>query len=424
MPNEFEETEKVRKAAIEATQRASGPGSKATKEEIAKLTADRDTLTKKRNVLKAEKRALYDRGLLTLIEEEKKNSIPTAYVLKRGQYDQKGDKVTAGVPSIFPQIPADQPQNRLGLAQWITSKDNTFTSRVFVNRLWQQFFGNGIVKTSEDFGIMGERPVNQPLLDWLAVEFRDNGWDTKKMIRLMVTSSAYKQSPVITAEKKEKDPDNMLASRGPRFRMEGEVIRDQALAVSGLLNPKIGGPSVKPYQPQGLWEAVTMPDSDTAHYTQDTGDQIYRRSMYTFWKRQSPPPQLDTMGAPSRETCTVRRVRTNTPLQALLIMNDPQYVEAAHKLAVDAIRSTNDPSQRLDYFSELLLARPLKDPEKQDLLATQKKLMTKYQANPSAAADLIKIGQIPIVADIPPQEQATWTMIASIFLNLDESLCH
>ena len=423
LPNEFVETEKMQKAASEAIQRASGPGSKATKEEIAKLTADRDTLTKKRNALKAEKRALYDRGLLTLIEEEKKNSIPTAYVLKRGQYDQKGDKVTAGVPSIFPQIPADQPQNRLGLAQWITSKDNTFTSRVFVNRLWQQFFGNGIVKTSEDFGIMGDRPVNQPLLDWMAVEFQDNGWDTKKMIRLMVTSSAYKQSPVITAEKKEKDPDNMLASRGPRFRMEGEVIRDQALAVSGLLNPKIGGPSVKPYQPQGLWEAVTMPDSDTAHYTQDTGDQIYRRSMYTFWKRQSPPPQLDTMGAPTRETCTVRRVRTNTPLQALLIMNDPQYVEAARKMAMDAIHSTNDSSARLDYFSERLLARPLKDPEKQNLLATEKKLQAKYESNPAAASDLIKIGQLPPASDIPPQEQATWTMIASIFLNLDESLC-
>jgi len=420
--NEFAETDKMSKTANQAVLKATGPGGKATPEEIAKLKAERDGLSKKRDSLKAEKKAIYERGLLTLIEEEKKNSIPTAYVLKRGQYDQKGEQVTAGVPSIFPQIPKDQPQNRLGLAQWITSKENPLTARVFVNRLWQQFFSNGIVKTSEDFGIMGDRPVNQPLLDWLAVEFRDNGWDTKKIIRLMVTSSAYKQSPVITADKKEKDPDNMLASRGPRFRMEGEVIRDQALAVSGMLNPKIGGPSVKPYQPGGIWEAVTMPESDTLHYTQDAGDQIYRRSMYTFWKRQAPPPQLDTMGAPTRETCTVRRVKTNTPLQALLVMNDPQYVEAARKLALDAIRSTNDPSQRLDYFSERLLARPLKDPEKQDLLATEKKLHAKYEKNPAAAADLIKIGQLPPETKIPAPEQATWTMLASIFLNLDESL--
>jgi len=411
------------KAANQAVIKATGPGAKTTPDEIAKLKAERDALGKKREALKKEKKAIYERGLLSLIEEEKKNSTPTAYVLKRGQYDMKGEQVAAGVPTVFPQIPKDQPQNRLGLANWITSVENPLSARVFVNRLWQQFFGNGIVKTSEDFGIMGDRPVNQPLLDWLAVEFRDNGWDVKKMIRLMVTSAAYKQSPVITAEKKEKDPENMLVSRGPRFRMEGEVIRDQALAVSGLLNPKIGGPSVKPYQPDGIWEAVSMPESDTKHYVQDSGDQIYRRSMYTFWKRQAPPPQLDTMGAPTRETCTVRRVRTNTPLQALLIMNDPQYVEAARKMAVDAIRSTNDPSQRLDYFSERVLARPLKDPEKKDLLATEKKLMSKYQANPSAAADLIKIGQLPTAGDIPPQEQATWTMIASIFLNLDESLC-
>jgi len=394
----------------------------ATPDQKKLLTDTLNHAKEKAKELKMKRKEIMLRGKVCLIEEEKKNSIPTAYVLKRGQYDQKGEKVTAGVPEIFPQIPSNQPQNRLGLANWITAKENPLAARVFVNRLWQQFFGNGIVRTSEDFGIMGERPVNQPLLDWLACEFRDNGWDTKKMIRLMVTSAAYKQSPVISPEKKEKDPDNLLASRGPRFRMEGEVIRDQALAVSGLLNPKIGGPSVKPYQPDGIWEVVTMPESDTAHYAQDTGDQIYRRSMYTFWKRQAPPPQLDTMGAPTRETCTVRRVRTNTPLQALLVMNDPQYVEAARKLAMDAIHATNDPSSRLDYFSERLLARPLKEPERTDLLATEKKLQAKYDTNPSAASDLIKIGQLPSSADIPPPVLATWTMIASIFLNLDESL--
>jgi Protein of unknown function (DUF1553)/Protein of unknown function (DUF1549)/Planctomycete cytochrome C len=394
----------------------------ATPERKKLLTDTMNVAKKKVGELKAKRKELMLRGKVCLIEEEKKDSVPSAYVLKRGQYDQKGEKVTAGVPEIFPQIPADQPQNRLGLARWITAKENPLAARVFVNRLWQQFFGNGIVKTSEDFGIMGDRPVNQPLLDWLATEFRDTGWDTKKMIRLMVTSSAYKQSPVITSEKRERDPENILVSRGPRFRLEGEVIRDQALAVSGLLNPKIGGPSVKPYQPDGIWEVVTMPESDTAHYTRDAGDLIYRRSMYTFWKRQAPPPQLDTMGAPTRETCTVRRVRTNTPLQALLVMNDPQYVEAARKLATDAIHATNDPSSRLDYFSQRLLARSLKEPEKKDLLTTETKLQAKYDSNPSAASDLLKIGQYPPATDIPPQQLATWTMIASIFLNLDESL--
>jgi hypothetical protein len=428
------DTDKTRVEALDKELTAAEQENKKAEADLKKATASTEDQKKvlnevikktktKMGDLKKERKEIMMRGKVCLIEEEKKDSMPTAYVLKRGQYDMKGEKVEAGVPSVFQQIPADQPLNRLGLATWITSRDNPLTARVFVNRLWQQFFGVGIVKTSEDFGIMGDRPVNQPLLDWLAVDFRDNGWDTKKMIRLMVTSAAYKQSPVITAEKKEKDPDNMLASRGPRFRMEGEVIRDQALAVSGLLNPKIGGPSVKPYQPPGLWEAVTMPGGDTFSYTQDTGDQIYRRSMYTFWKRQSPPPQLDTMGSPTRETCTVRRVRTNTPLQALLIMNDPQYVEAARKMAMDAIHSTNDPSDRLDYFAERLLARPLRDPEKQDLLATEKKLKAKYGTNPEAAAALIKVGQLPPASDIPPQEQATWTMIASIFLNLDESLC-
>lgn len=424
------------KARAEALEKESGKADaevKKVREKLEKKTAATpdqkklltDTLNKAKarvNDLKKERKELMLRGKLCLITEEKKNSSPTAYVLKRGQYDMKGEQVTAGVPSVFRQIPENQPQNRLGLATWITARENPLAARTFVNRLWQQFFGNGIVKTSEDLGIMGDRPVNQPLLDWLACEFRDSGWDTKKMIRLMVTSSAYKQSPVITPEKREKDPENMLISRGPRFRMDGEVIRDQALAASGLLNPAIGGPSVKPYQPPGMWEVVTMPESDTAHYQQDTGEKIYRRSIYTFWKRQSPPPQLDTMGAPTRETCTVRRIRTNTPLQALLLMNDPQYVEAARKLAMDAIHATNDPSSRLDYFSERLLARQLKEPEKTDLLATEKKLRAKYDTNPAAASDLARMGQLPPASDIPPPVLATWTMIASIFLNLDESL--
>lgn len=386
------------------------------------LTDARKKANDKVGSLNKEKKDLMTRGKVCLVEEEKKNSIPTAYVLKRGQYDMKGDKVTAGVPSAFPQIPQDQPQNRLGLAKWITSPDNPLTARVFANRLWQQFFGLGIVKTSEDLGIMGERPINQPLLDWLAVEFRESGWDTKKLIREMVTSAAYKQSPVITAEKRTKDPENRLVSRGPRFRMDGEVIRDQALAASGLLNPQIGGPSVKTYQPPGLWEAVTMVESDTRNYVQDMGNKIYRRSMYIFWKRQSPPPELDTMGSGTREVCSVRRLRTNTPLQALETMNDPQFVEAARKLALDAIKTTNDPSQRLDYFSERLIARPFNQKEKENLMTTEQKISSRYAAHPDEAQALLTVGQIPADKTIPAQEQATWTMLASVVLNLDETL--
>jgi len=388
----------------------------------AKGKPSEKSLKDKRDALEKERNDIISRSQVSLIEEERKDSTPKAHILKRGQYDQPGEEVTAGVPMIFPQIPKDQPQNRLGLAKWLVNPENPLTARVTVNRFWQEFFGNGIVKTSEDFGLMGERPVNQPLLDWLAVEFRDGGWDMKKMMRLMVTSAAYKQSAVISAEKLEKDPENRLCSRGPRFRMDGEVIRDQALAASGLLNPKIGGPSVKPYQPQGLWEEVAMPESNTKHYDQDTGDKLYRRSMYTFLKRSSPNPDLETMGMPTREVCTVRRLRTNTPLQALVVMNDPQYVEAARKLALDAIKATNDPALRLDYFSERLIARPLTAKEKETLLQTGKKIGARYAANPAEAQALLTNGQLPPDKTIPAQEQATWTVLASILLNLDETL--
>ncbi len=202
-------------------------------------------------------------------------------------------------------------------------------ARVTVNRFWQEVFGTGIVKTAEDFGSQGEAPSHPELLDWLAVEFRESGWDVKKFFKLMVTSATYRQSALTTEEKVKADPDNRLLSRGPRFRMDAEMVRDYALAASGLLGPTIGGPSVKPYQPKGIWETVAMEDSNTRFYKQDHGDKLYRRSLYTFWKRSAPPASMDIFNAPSRENCTVRRERTNTPLQALVTMNDPQFFEAA-----------------------------------------------------------------------------------------------
>jgi hypothetical protein len=368
--------------------------------------------------LKAEYDAIANRSPTTMVMEEKPTP-PFAFLLKRGQYDQKGDKLSPGVPKVLPPMPKDAPDNRLGLAKWLVSPENPLLSRVTVNRFWQQFFGIGIVRTSEDFGVMGERPVNQPLLDWMAVEFRESGWDVKHMLKLMVMSAAYRQSDHITPEKLEKDPENRLISRGPRFRLDAETIRDQALAASGLLNPLIGGPSVKPYQPPGLWEVVSMSNEV---YKQDTGDALYRRSLYTYLKRLAPQPQLTTFDAPTREVCTLRRERTDTPLQALAMENDPQCMEAARHLAVNAIQSASDPAQRLDYISERLLARPLARNEQDILLADLADFNQTYTKQPAAAASVVKIGDSPPNTAIPAPEQAAWTMIASEFLNLDETL--
>ena len=370
------------------------------------------------NGLKGEYDALVARSPATMVMDDK----PTpafAYVLKRGQYDQPGEKVEPDVPKVLPPLPPGAPHNRLGLAQWMVDPGNPLLARVTVNRFWQQFFGVGIVRTAEDFGVMGERPVNQPLLDWLAVEFRESGWDVKHTLRLMVTSAAYRQSDRLTPQKREKDPENRLVSRGPRYRMDGEVIRDQALAVSGLLVPTIGGPSVKPYQPDGLWEVVSMTKES---YKRGSGDDLHRRSMYTYWKRLAPNPELATFDTPSRETCTVRRDRTDTPLQALVVENDPQYVEAARHLAVNAIAATPDAAGRLDYMSERLLARPLEAREKDILLRSLEKFSDDYAKKPDDAARLIKVGETPPDTRVPAPEQAAWTMVANQFLNLDETL--
>src|SRR5262249_9640987 len=236
-------------------------------------------------------------------------------------------------------------------------------ARVTVNRFWQEVFGTGIVKTSEDFGVSGELPSHPELLDWLAVEFRESGWDVKRFFKLLVTSAAYRQSALTTPEKVEKDPQNRLLSRGSRFRMDAEMIRDYALAASGLLAGKVGGPSVKPYQPEGVWEAVAMIGSDTRDYRPDSGENLYRRSLYTFWKRSAPPASLEIFNAPNLEPCTVRRERTNTPLQALVTLNDPQFVEAARFLAQQALKEKGKGQAGIDFMARRLLCRPLRSEE-------------------------------------------------------------
>jgi hypothetical protein len=378
--------------------------------------------SKKLDGLTSEQNTIKERNPFTLIQQEKTNSMPMAYVLFRGQYDKQKDKVFGNTPAILPPIPKDAPTNRLGLAKWVVSPDNPLTARVTVNRFWQDIFGVGLVKTAEDFGTQGENPVNQELLDWLAVEFQESGWDVKHMIELIVTSSAYRQSAETTKEKLEKDPANRFISRGPRFRMDAEMVRDYALSASGLLVGKIGGAPVKPYQPDGLWEAVAMPESNTKKYERGKAEALYRRSLYTFWKRAAPPALMDIFNAPSREVCAVRRERTNTPLQALATLNDVQFVEAARHLAELALADARKEEDALQFIAERLLSRPLSSKELGIVKDTLKETRAYYEANSEAAAKLIKVGESKAEDKVPVTQLAAMTMVANQLMNLDEVL--
>ena len=370
------------------------------------------------------------RSTTTLIMREKDTS-PVAYVLDRGQYDQPRGLVSPEVPAALPPLPSGQPANRLGFARWLVSPNHPLTARVTVNRLWQSVFGTGLVKTAEDFGIMGEHPTHPALLDWLAVEFVESGWDTKHLLRLILTSATYRQSGAVAADSIRQakfgiDPENRLLSRGPRIRLDAEVLRDQALAASGLLVPKIGGPSVKPYQPDGLWKTVAFDGSNTADFEQDHGDALYRRSLYTFWKRTSPPPSMAAFDAPTRESCTVRRERTNTPLQALVLLNDPQFVEAARHLAElsrsAAVPPASSPSfqSRLDFMMRRLLARSA-DPDESRILQTAfDKFQARFRENPESARLLIATGDSIPNPSHDPVGLASWTLLANLLLNRDD----
>ncbi|MGQ0634909.1 MAG: PSD1 and planctomycete cytochrome C domain-containing protein [Planctomycetaceae bacterium] len=359
------------------------------------------------------------------------------FVLVRGEYDKKGNQVTAGVPAALPALPEGAPLNRLGLAQWLVAPSNPLTPRVAVNRYWQMFFGTGLVKSSEDFGSQGELPSHPELLDWLAAEFSApatsaaerpaTGWDVQRLVRLFVTSAAYRQSSAVSRELHARDPENRLLARGPRFRLQAEFIRDQALAASGLLNARIGGPSVSPYQPAGLWEEL-MSREDGKRFTAQTYEQshgadLYRRTMYTFWKRSCPPPTLATFDAPDRETCTIRRARTNTPLQALVLLNDPTYVEAARALAERALTqggATTD--ARIAFAFRLVTARRPTAPESSILKELLEAQLAKYRDNGAAAAKLLSVGESPRNPAFDAAELAAWTTLASAILNLDETV--
>lgn len=385
-----------------------------------------DTLTRQLREqlagLQKEEADIRSRGTVAHIMQERPNSEPMAYILFRGEYDKRRDPVKADVPRILPPMPPELPRNRLGLAQWLVSKEHPLTARVTVNRFWQEVFGTGLVKTAGDFGVSGELPSHPELLDWLAVEFRESGWDVKKLFKLMVTSATYRQAAVVTPEKLEKDRDNRLLSRGPRFRMDAEMIRDYALAASGLLVRKIGGPSVKPYQPDGVWEAVAMIGSNTRHYKRDSGENLYRRSLYTFWKRSAPPAAMEIFNAPNRETCCVRRERTNTPLQALVTLNDVQFVEAARFLAEKALRESAADDKRLDFLARRVLCRPLESREIEVLRASLHELRSYYAQHPNEARQLINYGEHKSDPHSDAAELAAWTLIASQLFNLDEVL--
>jgi len=364
---------------------------------------------------------LSEGGTLTQVAWER-NAIPYANVLTRGIYSAREDRVEANTPHYLPAIPAGEQHDRRALAKWTVSPENPLTARVSVNRMWYEVFGTGLVETNEDFGIMGQRPSHPELLDWLAVEFRESGWNVKHMYKLMVMSAAYRQSAKSTPEQLTKDPKNLLLSHGPRFRMDAEMLRDIALQSSGLLVNKIGGPSVKPYQPANVWEQVSYSASDTLVYTQQHGDALYRRSMYTYWKRMAIMPDMDAFDAPMRDAVCTRRQRTDTPLQALVTMDDVQWVEAARALAERAIREGGSkPEARIRLMSDILLAH---DPSPQTLGVLENSLgqMEKmYAADPKAAEKLIHVGEKP-PAGTTPSELAAWTMVASEILNLDETI--
>jgi hypothetical protein len=355
----------------------------------------------------------------TLVMQEMEKPRKTS-VLMRGVYDQPGEEVQPDVPASIAPWPEGAPRTRLGFARWLTSPSHPLTSRVAVNRLWQQCFGEGLVRTVNDFGSQGEPPTHPALLDWMARRYVEGGWKTKEMLRLIVTSATYRQSSAATEPMMLRDPENRLLVRGPRFRLSGEMLRDQALAASGLLVPKVGGPSVKPYQPPGLWEAVSYNGEET--YVPDQGDGLWRRSLYTFWKRQAPPPSLLTFDGPTREKCTVRRARTNTPLQALVLLNDTTHVEAARALGALALEHAGDDDARLRFLFRRVLAREAVDDETTMLRSLLARQRVHFAQHPEKAAHLVAIGASPAGRSRPPGELAAWTVVAQTVLNLDEAI--
>jgi len=368
--------------------------------------------------LREQRARLIDTFPTVMVMED--NATPReTHLLVRGAYDRPGDKVEPGIPSVLPPLPAGAPGNRLGLAKWIVDPSNPLPARVAVNRFWQNAFGVGLVKTVEDFGSQGEWPSNPELLDWLATEFVRTGWDMKAIQKTIVLSATYRQASKVSPELLQKDPENRFLARGPRVRLPAEMVRDQALVISGLMVDKIGGPSVKPYQPAGLWKELSGGDD----YKPDTGDGLHRRSLYTYWKRTAPPPMMMNFDAAGREACVVRELRTNTPLQALNLMNDVTYLEAARKMAERMMREGGEsPASRIGYGFKLATAHPPRDRETEILLSSFNYYRDGFATDPASAAKYLNQGQAPRDEKLDARELAAYAAVASMILNLDAAV--
>ena len=374
--------------------------------------------------LAAAEKGLRDKNKTTsmIMQDNVKNPRMT-YILDRGHYDSpiKDEVIPVGVPAALGELPENAPPNRLGLAQWLTQPDHPLTARVAVNRLWAMLFGTGIVKTTGDFGNQGEWPSHPELLDWLAVDFVEHGWNLKRTIKQIMMSEAYRRSSRVSPELRAADPENRLLARGPRFRLQAEFIRDNALAISGLLVPTIGGPGVKPYQPPNIWNEVSL--NGGLRYKRDSGEKLYRRGMYTYWKRSAPLPSMLIFDVPTREMCAVQRPRTNTPLQALVTLNDPQFVEAARNLAQRLIKEGGATADsRIDLAFRLATARTPNAREIDILKGTLAKQSAVFKADPNKAAEFLKVGDSKRDESIDPVEHAAWSVIAQMILNLDETV--
>jgi mono/diheme cytochrome c family protein len=344
-----------------------------------------------------------------------------AFVLLRGEYDKIGPKVERALFRALPPMPAGEPNNRLGFSRWLVSGTHPLTGRIWVNRAWERFFGIGLVKTSEDFGSQAEWPSNPELLDWLAVEFVERKWDMKAMQKLIMTSAAYRRSAAVTPEMLEKDPDNRLVARGPRFRLPAEVIRDQALWTAGLLVDKQGGPSVKPYMPEAVWDETSV-YGDMRNYKAETGEGLWRRSLYTIWKRTAAPPTMLLFDSAGREVCTVKRSRSNTPMQALSLLNEVTFVEAARKLAEQSLRQPGDNDAKLAWTFRKVVRRDATPAELAVLRKGLDKRLATYTADPTLAPKLLATGVSPAATDLDRNQLAAWTATANILLNLDETV--
>jgi hypothetical protein len=349
-----------------------------------------------------------------------------SFVMVRGMYNKQGEKVEPNTPAIFPPLKKADPQkraDRLDLANWLVSPEQPLTSRVMVNRFWQQVFGTGIVKSSGDLGTQGELPFHPELLDWLASDFRANGWDVKKLMKLLLTSEAFQQVTSVSPELLRKDPENRLLARGPRIRLDAEQIRDNTLFTSGLLSFDMGGRGTMPYQPANIWEPVGFTGSNTRNYKQDTGANLYRRSIYVFIKRTAPAPFMSNFDLPNREALCAKRERSNTPLQALQLMNDVQHFEAARKLAERLItEGGNDAGKRIELAYKIILSRLPAPEEKAIVMEGLEKHIARYKADPKASALVVKVGESKIKEGINESELAAYTLLANTILNLDETV--